>query len=365
MPGAHGLTCLAISDENRVDDRAEIPLDYCSGIGIGADEVAQWADDCAFAELASLVEQAGSGWCETDPLALERLQRVHLSLERRVGLLRAKKRGARRRVLFAPSAQRAEGCSESSVRGRSSLAACGESFFGITHLATNRTFGISELRFLFQQCRTPRLQLLQLALCRLPVECVPMCPLAHLARTFVRGLDGRPRRGESCANTFFLGDLCRERALGERHLCLELGAVGDGVVEIVADLFHRRVAFAPLLLCPLSPGDGVALSLFGYRDFSAQLLRTRRLLGNQPRELVSPGFSGCTRTMRRVARSFGSGHCFFRGGNLRPQLAHAPLEAGELVTPGVHLPRCKGDLDSEAATHDLGVPLRAPALSRQ
>src|SRR5688500_10198398 len=117
MPGAHGVACFAISDKNCVDDRPEVPLHYCSGIGVGADEVAQWADDRAVAELASLVEQASSSWCETDPLALERLQRVHFPFECRMGLLRAEKRGARSRILFAGSAQRPEGCSESSVRG--------------------------------------------------------------------------------------------------------------------------------------------------------------------------------------------------------------------------------------------------------
>src|SRR5215211_1785560 len=99
------------------------------------------------------------------------------------------------------------------------------------------------------------------------------------------------------------------------------------LVEVVAHLFHRRVAFASLLFRALPPEKSVALPLLGDSDLAAQLLRARRLFGHKARELVSSRFSRSPRAVRRIARCFGGSKRFLGSGHVNTEVPNANLEA--------------------------------------
>jgi hypothetical protein len=101
VPVTNRLGHVAISHENGVHGRAKKTLDEQRRRLIRADEITQWAEDCAVAELFSFAQQARGGRCETDTLSLERVERVDLSLQRRMHFVGAKQLGARRRLAIA------------------------------------------------------------------------------------------------------------------------------------------------------------------------------------------------------------------------------------------------------------------------
>ena len=84
VPCAHRFGCRSVADENRVDGCAEDSFDEQRRRLIGADEIAQRSKHRAFAELLTLTKQASRGRRESNALSLECIERVDLSLERRV-----------------------------------------------------------------------------------------------------------------------------------------------------------------------------------------------------------------------------------------------------------------------------------------
>jgi hypothetical protein len=173
------------------------------------------------------------------------------------------------------------------------------------------------------------------------------------------------RRCELSSRVLLFGRVNRKGRLRERHFGLELRPVRYGPLEIIRNFSNRRISLAPLLFGTFAAGAGVTLTLFGYRDFRPQLLSARGLLCDEASELVAPRLSGCSRSMRGIAGGFRRRHCLFgrRYGN--PQLAHAFLEARELIAPRVHLARGESDLDGEASPRELAVTLSAFALPGQ
>jgi hypothetical protein len=139
----------------------------------------------------------------------------------------------------------------------------------------------------------------------------------------------------------------------------------DCLLQIVGDFADRLIAFLALHLRALAPGRCVSLSLFGNCDLRTKLLRGRRLIRHEARELVALCFSRCSRSVRRIPRSFGGCDSLIGSRHERAELRNPNLESRELVTPGVHLSRGKRNLDSETTTHQLGVSLGAPSLTRQ
>ena len=92
---AHRFGDRAIAHEHRVHRGAEEALDEQRRRLIGADEIAQRAEHRAVAELLALAQQTRGGGRETDALALERVERVDLALQRRVRLVGAEQLRAR------------------------------------------------------------------------------------------------------------------------------------------------------------------------------------------------------------------------------------------------------------------------------
>ena len=101
MPHAHRLGCGAIAHEHRVQVRAEVALHEQRRVGRRFDEVGERAEDGAFAELLPFAQQLRGGGRETHALALQRLQRVRLSLQLMQGVVRAGELGARRALRIA------------------------------------------------------------------------------------------------------------------------------------------------------------------------------------------------------------------------------------------------------------------------
>ena len=95
VPRANRVGGRAIAHEHRVHRRAEEPLDEQRRRLIGADEIGQRAEDRAVAELLALAKQSRGGRRESDALALERVERVDLALERRVSVSSARNSSAR------------------------------------------------------------------------------------------------------------------------------------------------------------------------------------------------------------------------------------------------------------------------------
>jgi hypothetical protein len=78
-----------------VHRRAEKALDEESGGLIGCYEITQRAKDCAIAKSIALLQKAGGGRRESDTLALESLEGVHLTLQSDVRFIGAEQLGAR------------------------------------------------------------------------------------------------------------------------------------------------------------------------------------------------------------------------------------------------------------------------------
>jgi len=101
MPLAHRLRRSGIADEHRVDRGAEEPLDEKGRSLISGYEIAQRPEDGAVTEAIASLEKARCGRRQTDALAFEAFERVHLPLERDKGFVGAKELSSRRGLALA------------------------------------------------------------------------------------------------------------------------------------------------------------------------------------------------------------------------------------------------------------------------
>ena len=101
VPRANGVRDGTIAHEDRMHRRAEESLDEQRRRLIRAEEVGQWSEDRAVAELVLLAQESSGGGRKPDAFALERVEGVDLALKRRVGLVGAEELRARDAFLFS------------------------------------------------------------------------------------------------------------------------------------------------------------------------------------------------------------------------------------------------------------------------
>ena len=365
VPETDRIGCPDVAHEHRMHRIAEEFLHEHGGALVGTDEVGKRSEHGPLAEpLPRTQERRGRGG-KPDAVALQLLERVDATLERRQRLVGAEQLRSRERIALS---RRPVGQAR---RRQLFIRDCDRLVRGI-HLTLRRLeLALDERERVVERCALERqrrialLHLVELTHRALAVVLDASRALLQRAEFALGALDLLTRVDHAPADVILR--LLVQRELGVRlpERLLHLRELDRGRFTFRCDAGARLLACGGFGLGALPARRGVSLPLLRHRHLAANTLHLLPLRAHEARQLVAPRLGGGARALRGIARGLRLQCPRLGGGQQLAELGDALLEPGQLLAPCVHAARRERDLHREAARHDLGVAFGALALARQ
>ncbi len=354
-----------VAHDDRVNRGAEEAFDEQRRRFVGVDEIAERAEHRALAEAIALAKQARRGRSESDALALQRVERVDPSLDRRVRFVGAEQLGARRRLAFARLAIGRARAFERRHRFGDATTRVIHDHRRVLDFAGDGGQRVGELRALLGQLLEALHQLVALLARPLAFDVDASRTILQLS---VRALDVVDRRAAPRDHLPRL--VLALLALGERparrgkHFVLPR-AIVDGELDVRRESRSVGHALRGLRLGALATRRRVSLALFRHLHLGADLERLLALAGHEAKQLGALRFGRRAIPVRRVARLLGRADRSIRLGSAFAQCANSLGQSSQLVVPRFHLALGERQLDGEPSRVELRMLLGAAPLSRE
>jgi hypothetical protein len=190
-------------------------------------------------------------------------------------------------------------------------------------------------------------------------------PILQFAKVTLGLIERRTSVPDRLSCVVFMALPIRQRFLRGAKLFLDLRAFRRRLFAVGGNPNAVGFALIRLELGALASRESVALAFFGDRHLRSNLLHAFTLRRDEPQQLRALRLGCGPVSMRGIATLLGVSHRLFSLRRGLTKLAHAFVETIQLIVPRDHLAFGQRNLDREATSHQLRVPLGALSLARE